>query len=111
MRAGTLRHRITLERRTDATGTAGGVKAVWDPVPFAVAWAEVTPLQGRELEAARGMQSEATHRVRLRYLAGVTPKLRVNFGGRLMDIEDVVDVGERHRELVLRCIEGRRHGA
>lgn len=103
MRAGNLRHRVLIEQRQLAQDGRGDPVETW--TAFAEAWAAVEPLSGRERFAARQEGSEVTTRVRLRYLAGVTPEMRLSFAGRLYDIEAVIDPDERHRALVLLCVE------
>ena len=51
------------------------------------------------------MVADATHRVKIRYLADVTPKKRFLFGTRELYIESVQNIDERNRELVLTCVE------
>jgi len=107
MKAGDLRHRVTLQQLVTGSPqntTAGEPDQAWGDV--ATVWAAVEPLQGRALEAAQMIQSEVTGRIRIRYRAGVTAAMRVSFDGRLYDIKAVVDPDERHRELVLYTAQG-----
>ena len=46
-----------------------------------------------------------SHKIRMRYQAGITHKMRVAWGTRLFEIESVLNVGERNREIVLMCSE------
>jgi SPP1 family predicted phage head-tail adaptor len=46
-----------------------------------------------------------SHRVTLRFIPGVTAKMRVNYGGRLLLIEAALNIEERNRELQLMCLE------
>jgi SPP1 family predicted phage head-tail adaptor len=104
MQAGKLRHQITLEQNTGVEDTAGQVVDNW--TPFATnLWASIRPLTGEEVLQAQQVQAEVTHEVKLRYLAGVTPQLRVLFGARVFNILSVVNTDERNYELVLLCKE------
>ena len=47
-----------------------------------------------------------THRVKIRYRAGVTAKMRLTFGARVFNIRGVINAGERDRTLELLCEEG-----
>lgn len=102
--AGILRHRITIEQYT-VTGrnVIGGEVKEW--VPVATVWAAVEPIRGREFFAAHQVNAEVTTRIRIRYLPGVAPTMRVQFGNRTYDIRTVIDVDERHLELQLMCVE------
>ncbi len=55
--------------------------------------------------AAQSTQADVTHRITLRYMSGITPKMRVNYNSRIFDILSVINVGERNRELQLMCRE------
>jgi len=103
MRIGPMRHRITLEAPAESQGSDGSVTRTW--APFATVWASVEPLLGREYFDAQREQADVSHRVRMRYLAGVTHNMRVVLGSRVFEIESVLNAGERDRELVLMCRE------
>lgn len=72
MRAGLLRHRVTVQARKAGYDGAGQPTDEW--VDVTPAWARVEPLRGGQLFSAREAGMEATHRVTLRW----TPKLRVD---------------------------------
>lgn len=87
MRAGLLRHRISLQalRRKQDPKTGEEVEnweTIWDKVP-----AEVKPLSSRDLIAAQAAQSEATGRMVIRYRAGVLPTMRILYRGEIYDIK------------------------
>jgi SPP1 family predicted phage head-tail adaptor len=102
MEAGHLRHRITIQQPTIGTPDAVGESVpTWGT--FATAWADVATLQGRELAFARGIAATVTHKVTLRYLAGVTSAMRVLFGSAVLSIAAVLDSENRNRQLDLLC--------
>lgn len=103
MRAGDLRHTITIQRVTETTDDLGQPVQVWTDV--ATVRAAVEPLTGRELYAAQAVHAEAQCNVRIRYISGITTKDRVKYGSRYLNILSVIDQMERHRELVLLCSE------
>jgi SPP1 family predicted phage head-tail adaptor len=72
---------------------------------FATAQASIEPISGREYIAAQSTQADVSHRIRLRYLSGITPKLRVNYSSRIFDILSVININECNRELQLMCRE------
>ena len=104
MQAGNLRHRVTIQQVTETRDDMGGVTQTWSTFA-ANLHAEIAPLSGRELLLARQVNAETTHRIRLRYRAGITPKMRVLFGSRIFAIESVLDTEERGIEVVLLCRE------
>lgn len=93
-----------IEARSAGQDSVGGQSLSWSRV--IETWASIEPLSGRQLFAAQAVQNETTHRVVLRYIAGIAPPMRVNFGGRLFDILAVRNVEERNRSLELDCREG-----
>lgn len=103
MRAGELRHRITIQRAVEVSDDLKTPTVTWQDV--ATVWAAVEPLSGREYLLAQNVNAELTVRIRIRYRPGVTPGMRVLYNGRVFDIQAVIDVEERHRELQLMCKE------
>jgi SPP1 family predicted phage head-tail adaptor len=109
MRAGQLRHRVTIQRLVEGSPQqdAGGTPDdAWSE--YFTCYAEVAPLRGRELIAAQQVNSEVTGTIRIRYRDDktVTTAMRAVFESRNFDILAVVDPLERHRELVLYVKEG-----
>lgn len=103
MESGKLKHRITIQAATETRNDTGDVLKSW--ATFADRWASIEPLTGRELMKAQQVSSEVTHKVTIRYLAGVTPQHRILFGSRVFNINSVLDSMEQHKELVLMCNE------
>ncbi|HYF94423.1 MAG TPA: phage head closure protein [Symbiobacteriaceae bacterium] len=101
--AAQLRHRITLQEKQITQDTYGAEVENW--VDVATVWAEVSPISGREYFAAQQVNAEVTHRIKLRYRAGVNSKMQVVFGTRIFGIESVINVGERNIEMQLMAVE------
>jgi len=105
MQAGKLRHRVTIQTPTETQNAVGEVTRSWAAFTDGVVWAAVEPMNGREILMAQQMTSTATTKVTIRYLAGVTSKMRVLFGTRTFEIEYVLNPLERNAEQVLLCRE------
>lgn len=103
MRTGSLRHYVEIHALTIIEDDLGNQTEEWAKV--ADVWAAIEPLQGDEKLAAAYIQAETTHKVTIRYLAGITPANRLLFDGRTLEIESVRNLEERNRELVLMCKE------
>ncbi|KKM90813.1 hypothetical protein LCGC14_1234850 [marine sediment metagenome] len=103
MRAGKLRHRVTIEVLSSSQDAAGQETGAWST--FASRWASVQPLTGKELFSARQFHADITHRVRMWYLSGVVPKMRIAFDSRLFNIIYVRNADERNKELEILCVE------
>lgn len=104
MRAGTLRHRVTIQRQEIVFGKFGAPlhDKVWENV--ATVWASLEAMSGREFFASQQAQSEVTQRIRIRYRADVTADMRVIHNGRVFNIVAPLP-DNRGRELVLMCRE------
>lgn len=102
-----MRHRITVQTPTE-TNELGERVITW--TDLIETWAEILPVQGNERFLDHQRYADVTHRVRMRWLAGVTltPKQRLVFAGRVFEITAVLNVEERNRELIVMCTE--RHG-
>jgi SPP1 family predicted phage head-tail adaptor len=99
MRAGSLRHRVTIQQATVTRDAIGGEVKTWEAV--ADRWASVEPLTGREFFSAQQEGAQLSARIRLRYLAGIVPTMRVVHGSAVYDVKAVVNVEGRSRELHL----------
>jgi SPP1 family predicted phage head-tail adaptor len=100
MRAGALRHRLRVQHYTGLIrNTAGEEVPDWHDFIPEPRWASVEPLSGRELIAAQQVNAEVTARVRLRYLPGLTPKMRFLHKERELLIQAIINPEERNREL------------
>lgn len=103
MRAGKLRHRVTIQQETQTEPGDGTVSREWTPLE--TVWASVEPLRGRELIEAQQLSGRISHRIRLRGYDGLTRKHRISFDGRTFGIEAVLSRDERGIEQELMCIE------
>jgi len=105
MNAGKLRHRIDIERNTTAASATSGAAAVWAAL-YTGLWAAIWPLKGAEAVVSLQTQATVTHRMRIRFHAGILPSMRVRLGNRYFAIiAPAIDIDERHREMELLCQE------
>ena len=100
---GKLRHRVTIQQLIRGDDGYGGTIETWQDV--ATVWAVIEPLRGNERYTAQQVQSELTHKVTIRYRAGIKPQMRLLYKGKTFEIEAVIDVEERHQWLELLCSE------
>lgn len=103
MKAGKLRHRIVFEQPVENPGPFNEARFNW--TTYREVWAEVRPMSGREYFASQQAQSDVSHEITTRYLAGVTPRMRVRFGSRIFDIRAVMNVEERNIQLRILAVE------
>lgn len=76
MRAGDLRWLVTIEQRSDTTNGNGNTVTTWLPFASDVP-AQITPLSASERLAAAATQSDVSTRIVMRYMAGITPSMRI----------------------------------
>ena len=103
MRPGAMRHRVTLQTRVSGTDAAGGVRNAWET--FATRWASVDFTPVSEVWASAQRSGRVSAVFRLRYLAGVTPAMRLVHDGRVYNILSVVDQEGRGAEIVITANE------
>ena len=102
MRAGRLRHRVTLLRPEISRDALGTPQTTW--IDAGAVWAGVEPLRGREFHAARQEYSDVAVRVVIRYRAGIGADWRVDYDGRVLElVAPPINPDERNRELQLMC--------
>jgi SPP1 family predicted phage head-tail adaptor len=104
MLAGRLRHRITIQEYREI-GKNEWNEPIFDWADVATVWASVEPIGGREFWASRQVQSEVTHRIRIRHLPGLDPTMRILFRGREFKIEVIRNIEERNREMEILAVE------
>lgn len=99
MQAGKLRHRVTIERRTESSRTAQGTP-VYTWAELATRYASVNKLSGREAERAKQIVAEAEFQIVMRH-TDITTKDRLIFGSRTFHILDVKNTNEIDHELII----------
>ena len=103
MKAGQLRHRITIQTRTESTDAIGGYTETW--ATYYECWAAVWPIKSAEQLDAMKLENQITHRIRIRYRSGITTKHRVLFGERTFQIVSKMNPDERNIMLDLMSTE------
>ena len=103
MKAGKLDHLIIVEQNTPTRDAFGGLVDSWDT--YATVWASVTPMIGVETYKSDQLNASITHKIVIRYLASLTTQMRINFGGRYLNIKSVQHIHERGDMMVLMCEE------
>ena len=92
---GSMRHRVHIQRRTTSQDDFGGFDQNWQTE--AERWGELSPLSGREFWNAQQVQSNVTHRVRLRYFEGLSTQHRLRIDDRDFEVSSVVNLDGRKR--------------
>jgi SPP1 family predicted phage head-tail adaptor len=114
--SGDLRNRGIIYATSQSQNASGEPIDNWSG--FATVRCAIDPLGSFESERVTQTWGQTSHRIRMRYTSGVTPKMRFVTKGtmgsdgtlsattaRLFEIEGVVNVEERSRETHLFCKE------
>lgn len=85
MRAGQLRQRVLLQRKSyEQDQKSGAMVETWQNV--ANVWASIEPLSVREFIASQAMQAEITARAVIRYRADMEATMRLIHRGKIYNI-------------------------
>jgi SPP1 family predicted phage head-tail adaptor len=101
---GSYRHRLSYQI-SEVSGTRPNGQEIREWHTLFATWAEIKPLNGREVHAAGQTHATLTHRITLRYRPSITPEGRFVTGSRVFNVVSVVDEDERHRTLIVTAVE------
>lgn len=99
MQSGRLRHRVVIQSVSEAQNSVGEIIETWGT--FATVWARIDPLSGRQLLAANQLDEPVAARMKMRYLSGVTGKMRVVHGNITYNIRGAPMVSADKSEIEL----------
>ena len=91
--AGKLRDRITVQIASGTTNALGETVLTWSNSTSV--WASVDGVSAREALTAGQQEVSITHKVRLRYLPGLTQQMRFAWRGRTLEIVSLLEHGNR----------------
>ena len=75
MKAGDLKHRITIERPEETTDERGNRRTVWRPI--ATCWASMADVSGRDFYAAQAYQAQDTVTFGIRWRDSIDRECRI----------------------------------
>ena len=87
--SGTMRERVTVQRPVDKQSAFGEATLVWEDV--ATVYASVMGVRAADYFAAQQAGVVVTHRIRIRFLPGLTHQDRLVWRGRIMEISSVLE--------------------
>ena len=97
MDIGRMKHRITFQVQDLEQ------EETWNDILST--WANINPISGKEYYSAETINSDLTHKIRLRYRKGITPDMRVIYNDRIFYIISVINEYEKNTMLQLMCRE------
>jgi len=99
-----MNRRVAIQSVTQTTDGQGGVTEAW--ATASTVWCEISPINGYERIEAMKMASPVTHKVTMRYYAGITTKHRLLYGSRVLHIKEIINKDESDTIHILKCVEG-----
>jgi SPP1 family predicted phage head-tail adaptor len=104
LKAGELTQRISFQRDDSTTvDDYGQITRNWGT--YYTTWASVRPLSGREQEQGMARAATISHRVRIRFKAGILHGDRIALSARVLEIVSVRNLDESSFELEIDAIE------
>lgn len=103
MTHGKLRERVTIQQSTDVIAESGQVEKTWSA--YALEYAEIKTPTGRDFFASDKFNANVSHVVRIHWNSGVTEKMRVLWGTRILNIVFISEDQQHARWMWLNCLE------
>ena len=103
MRPGLLQYRVEIQQPTSTRDAMGQTVITWKTTQ--TRWAGVIPLTSREGFFAKSVRPELSHRITLRWFAGLAHSHRIKMDARIFDIASIINVDEGNHTLQVDCIE------
>jgi len=91
--AGKLRERVTVQIASGTTNALGETVLTW--ADSTAVWASVEGVSARESVNAGQQDVSLTHRVRLRYLPGLSANMRFSWRSRTLEIVSLLEHNNR----------------
>jgi SPP1 family predicted phage head-tail adaptor len=88
-----LRHRITFQRVTQVSDGMGGFTTAWNDI--VTLWAKVEPVSASERLYSERLETQRSHKVKIRFRNDITTDMRFVFKGRTFQVKGVYSPDER----------------
>lgn len=97
MQSARMDRKITIESATETLNTANELIKTWST--FASVWAKKTDTGGSEKFNGAVVAMMSTN-FEIRYLSGLTEKMRIKYDGGIYSIIGIVEIGRREGQLI-----------
>ncbi|TAL59170.1 MAG: head-tail adaptor protein [Bacteroidetes bacterium] len=102
MKIGHMRDMVTIQKSTFTQNSHGEEIQTW--ADYITCWGEIIPTGGREVYQTSIEKAFGDFEVAIRYTSSeISPNMRLSLSGQTYNIESVVDIGNRHREIHMTC--------
>ncbi len=99
MDAGRLRERVTVQQAAESRNALGETVLAWST--YAERWASVEGVSAREALAAGQQDVTITHRVRMRYVSGMTQNMRISWRSRTLHVVSLLEYDNRTEHVAI----------
>ena len=96
---GKLRERVTVQVASGSTNTLGETVLTWSN--STAVWASVEGVTARESLGLGQQEISVTHRVKMRYLPGLTQNMRFAWRNRTLEIVSLLERGNRSEHEII----------
>jgi len=97
--AGKLRERVIIQQAAEARNSLGETTLSW--AAFAERWASVEGVSSREALELGQVDVSVTHRVRMRYVDGMTHNMRILWRSRVLEIISLLEYANRSEHVAV----------
>ena len=96
---GRMRERVTVQQATERRNSLGETTLEW--ATYAARWASVQGVSSREALELGQVDISVTHRVRMRYVDGMTHNMRLLWRGRVLEIVSLLEYDNRSEHVAV----------
>lgn len=98
-----MRYRMEVQEVVSEPDAMGQPTQIWKTIQ--VRWASILPLTARELYFTKTVRPETSHRITLRYFAGLTSSNRLKMGVRIFNILGLINENEIKKTWLVDAVE------
>jgi SPP1 family predicted phage head-tail adaptor len=102
IRPGELKERVVIQASTESRNALGETTLSWSE--YASRWASVEGVSAREALMNGKQEVNVTHRVKMRYVDGLTQNMRILWRGKTLDIVSLLEHFSRSEHEII-CSE------
>jgi len=103
LKSGLMRYRVEVQEISSTPDALGQPTITWNTTQ--TVYAQIMPLTARELYFTKTVRPETTHRITLRYFAGLTSANRLKMGSRIFNIVGLINQDEMKRAWLVDAVE------
>jgi len=94
---------ISIQQKAKVKDSVGSWSETWSEV--IKTRAAIWPVSAGEQVKNQQVENQITHKVRIRYQAGIIPEMHIVYNSRVFEIISIINVQEENRWLDLICTE------